>query len=371
VSAHEDEERRAILGLAVASRPNEEEVRAEVFRKRGKEEPPTLTESLAILTKLTDVRARFGVAAEDARVSNRVLHLDLLAKVAMRRPEVLPPSEDGTLEQLAEVAVAEANRIETGEEHVDDEVTGEDTGDGILDGEPPPPPPPAPPPPEEDPVRATVDAFRNVTLLPPLAPNEHHWTRFARLAKDALNLTDAEIRRPLCTDDERVVMPNGLVAVRTAVWFWSDRPAADFERWTDPRVWAKDCHLFFKSVAPKAGVPVPTGRSFDSTVFREVVSVDGDSELSTNLVFSRTVEDPHLYATEFDLPPPPLPDDAEIVVDAGQVTVREDPLAPPARRTTCLAEKYIRFADTAFETWPTVACDTFWTEFCITMALGC
>jgi hypothetical protein len=364
-----NEERRAILGLALASRPNEEEVRAEVFRKRGKEEPPTLTESLAILAERTDVRARSGVTADDARVSNRVLHLDLLAKVAIRRPEVLPPSGDGTLEMLAQAAVAEADRVEADGELSDDEVTGEDvTGDAVMDGEPPPP---GPPPPEDDRVRATVNAFRNVTLLPPQVPNEHHWTRFVRLASGPLNLTDAEIRRPLCTDDERVTMPNGLVAVRTAVWFWSDRPATDFARWTDPREWAKDCHLFFKSVAPKAGTPVPTGRSFDSTLFREVVSVDGDSELSTDLVFSRTVEDPYLYATEFDLPPPPLPDGAEIVVDTGQVTVREDPLAPPARRTTCLAEKYIRFADPEFETWPTVACDTFWTEFCITMALGC
>jgi hypothetical protein len=216
-----------------------------------------------------------------------------------------------------------------------------------------------------------VTALRNVTLLPPQAPNEHHWTRFARTASAPLNLTDAEIHRPLCTDDQRVTMPNGLVAVRTAVWFWSDRPATAFEHWTDPRSWAKDCHLFFKSVAPPAGAPAPTGRTFDNTLFREVVSTGGDSDLSTNLVFSRTVEDPYLYAAEFDLPPPPLPADADIVVDAGQVTVRQDPLAPAGRRTSLLAEKYIRFADPAYETWPTVACDTFWTEFAITMALGC
>ena len=51
--------------------------------------------------------------------------------------------------------------------------------------------------------------------------------------------------------------------------------------------------------------------------------------------------------------------------------MREDPNAPPESRTSLLAEKYILFADPAYATWPTVACDLFWTEFAIIMAQGC
>jgi hypothetical protein len=108
-----------------------------------------------------------------------------------------------------------------------------------------------------------------------------------------------------------------------------------------------------------------------SGTFTETVCIDETTTLSTDLVFSRSADEPNLYALEFDLPPPPLPAGAAIVVDAGQVTVREDPLAPPALRTSLLAEKYIRFADPAYLTWPTLACDLFWTEYAITMALGC
>jgi hypothetical protein len=50
--------------------------------------------------------------------------------------------------------------------------------------------------------------------------------------------------------------------------------------------------------------------------------------------------------------------------------VQEDPNAPTDRRTALLAEKYILF-DGPYATWPTLACDLFWTEFAITMALGC
>jgi hypothetical protein len=119
-----EEERGALLGLALASLPNEEEVRDALFVKKGQEPPPRLPESLAILTELTHQRAHAGVGAERARVSNRVLHLDLLAKVAARRPEALPPPGDGSLERLAEAAVAEADRIDLERDLPRSEVTG-------------------------------------------------------------------------------------------------------------------------------------------------------------------------------------------------------------------------------------------------------
>ena len=117
--------------------------------------------------------------------------------------------------------------------------------------------------------------------------------------------------------------------------------------------------------------PGPQGDEFCAT-FTETVNVGDDADLSTDLVFRRSIEGKVLYALEFDLPPGALPEEAKIVVDAGQVTVREDPHAPdPTKRTSMLAEKFIRFKDPAYQTWPTVACDLFWTEFAITMALGC
>src|SRR5688572_30323282 len=71
-----EEERQALLGLALASLPNEEEVRQAIFAD-NETEPPRLGEALRILGDLT--------REEGARVSHRVLSLDLLAKVVHRR----------------------------------------------------------------------------------------------------------------------------------------------------------------------------------------------------------------------------------------------------------------------------------------------
>jgi hypothetical protein len=353
-----DEERQALLGVALASLPNEDEVRAAVFA--GREQPPALPEALETLAALTHAQER---------VSHRVLSLGLLAKVAHRRgPSALDPV-DAELHGFAEAAVAEADRIEPdGIEPV--ESSHPPATDEVARPGPEPRLAEAPPPPTDDGAdprpRLAVEALKTVGLV----PAEHHWKTFARHAREPLQLTEDEVHRPLCTDEQMVVMPNGLSAVRTAVWFWSDQPAKAFQHWTDPRTWDQSCHLFFKTVAQKPGVTAATAPEFSAT-FTETVFVDGTTTLSTDLVFSRTVDGERLYALEFDLPPGPLPDTAAIVVDAGQVTVREDPNAPPARRTALLAEKYIRFADPAYLTWPTVACDLFWTEFAITMALGC
>jgi hypothetical protein len=361
-----DQERQAMLGLALASRPNEEEIREEIFHGKGAEaeEPPRLEESLDVLTDLTN-----GIDGID-RQSHRLLALDLLAKVTARRGSSPLASVKEKLTSFAYAAVKEADRIERETGTVGDE--GEEgAGDG-AGGEDPSPPPPV-----ELRVDQTVKAFLGVPQITP-GPQpleKHYWKAFTVLAAGPLNLTPSEIHRPLCTDDVEVPMPNELTAVRTAVWLWSERPARHFERWTDPRLWAADCGLFFRSVKPVGTGPSPTTREFQAK-FTETVNVDGTNDLVTELVFSRTVDDarpgpaaPVLYALGFNLPDPPPK--GPIVVDCGQVTVREDPLAPSGQRTLLLAEKYIRFADAKYQAWPTLACDTFWTEFAIVMAEGC
>jgi hypothetical protein len=360
-------ERRAIVGLALASLPEEKEaeVRKKVFGAKKKDQPPKLNDSLVDLRDLTD---------RDLRESHRVLSLDLLAKAADRRPDVVEDSID-EVAGFARAVVDETDRApyrktsrDGAKAQAPDRAVADDRGPVAASERDEPIP-------EErsrgqavDPrVPVVVSALRAVRSE---GPEEHHWTRFARAARAPLDLTDEEINRPLCTDEQVVVMPGGLEAVRTAVWFWSDRPAKDFERWTDPRRWALDCGLFFKSVVPKK-LPGPQGDEFCAT-FRETVNVGDGADLSTDLVFRRSIEGEVLYALEFNLPAGSPTKTAKIVVDAGQVTVREDPHAPdPTKRTSMLAEKFIRFKDPAYESWPTVACDLFWTEFAITMALGC
>jgi hypothetical protein len=357
-----EEERQALLGLALASLPNEEEVRKAIFAD-DESEPPRLGEALRILGDLT--------REEGARVSHRVLSLDLLAKVAHRRGVAALEPVATELHHFVEAAVIDGERVALAREEPSPHLEAVDEP-LRADAGAPEPPPPAPvraleATPSDDPrVHATVQALLEVEQLVP--SGEHYWRTFAKEAKDALALSDDEVFRPICTDDQEVDLPGG-TAVRTAVWFWSDKPAKDFQAWTDPRTWDKSCHLFFKSVVQKPGAAISATVPEFSATFTETVYIDGSNTLSTDLEFSRSVDEPHLYALEFALPGPPAPG-AAILVDTGQVTVREDPNAPTDRRTALLAEKYILF-DGPYATWPTLACDLFWTEFAITMALGC
>lgn len=347
-----EEERQALLGLALATLPNEAEVRRALFGDGG-EQPPELAEALKTLDRLT---------LEGNRISNRVLSLDLLAKVAHRRGSGALESATEELYGFVQSAVIEGERrLLTTDAPPPREVGGEDPERGeperpTLDAAG-----------SDDPrVNQTVRALVQVDLLP---TGQHHWPTFARMAQEPLQLSDDEVDRPLCTDDQVVDVPGGK-AVRTAVWFWSDKPAKDFAAWTDPRTWDKSCHLFFKAVVQKQGAMLSATVPEFSATFTETVYIDGNNTLSTDLVFSRSVDEPHLYALEFTLPTP-LDPKADILVDTGQVTVREDPYAPTSKRTALLAEKYILFRDPKYAAWPTLACDLFWTEFAITMALGC
>jgi hypothetical protein len=344
-----DDERAAVLSLALASLPNEEEVREALFANKERP-PPPLAEALQTLHFLTQERQR---------VSHRVLSLDLLAKIAHRRgyEEALVPAE-AELFGFMEAAVAEGERTEPPEDELHDLVDEEERASIEV--------PDTAPRSDDDRVNQAVDALRAAEQI----HGETHWATFARFAQRPLLLSAAEVDRPVCTDD-RIVEVDGLKAVRTAVWFWSDRPATDFAAWTDPRSWALNCPLFFQSMVLKAGQSLPANAPEFTATFTETVVIDDETTLSTDLVFNRGIAEPYLYALTFDLPPPPLPQSAPIVVDAGQVTVREDKYAPASQRTSLLCEKLIRFSDPAYLTWPTLACDTFWTEFAVTMANGC
>ena len=339
-SAKQAQKRAKARAVAAAEAPREAMSRAEPKRapKRATAKPepppPTMADCLGYLAQ----KPTWGAAA---RTSHRTLHLHLLAKLAHRRgPEGLKNVEK-ELREFAHAAVVEADLI-AGDQNT------RSTSDRVQD---------------------TVDAFYAVANTRDV--NKHHWTRFAEAAETPLKLQPSEIHRPLCTDHQEVLMPDKSYAVRTAVWLWSKREAKDFARWTDPRTWSTDCGLFFKSVVPTGAGPPKTARQFTAE-FTETVNVDGRNDLSTKLVFSRSVVyDPPCYALGFNLPDRPLPKGAQILVDCGQVTVREDRNAPPEMRTSLLAEKYIRFADPAYAAWPTVACDLFWTEFAIIMAEGC
>ena len=109
------------------------------------------------------------------------------------------------------------------------------------------------------------------------------------------------------------------------------------------------CGLFFKSVVPTdQAKKVPRPGEFKQAEFTETINVDGKNDLSTKLVFTRSIVRRHRATPSSSTCPTPLPDEAPILVDCGQVTVREDLLAPPEMRTSLLAEKYIRFRDPAY-----------------------
>ena len=95
----------------------------------------------------------------------------------------------------------------------------------------------------------------------------------------------------------RCVMPGGLEAVRTAVWFWSDRPAKDFEHWTDPRTWARTAgsssSRWSRRSAGSQGRPRSSRAAFRETVERRRRRT---TCRPTSCSRRSIVEEPRLYA---------------------------------------------------------------------------
>jgi len=310
-----ERERSAIIGLALSTLPNENEVR-DKWIEHGVGTFPTAPEAIRHLGELSE---------QKKRRSPRAVTLRLLAKSGRRR---------GT-QHLAGCEHALASFLQHDCEHDPQQQV-----QAVFDG-----------------LEATARG------------QDRSWIEFSRVTSDALGMTDAEVDLPLCNDDE-VVTIDGHKAFRVATWFWSPLPPSAFQRWTDPRHWAHDNSLFFEDVSPVE--PLEDDQRY-STLFNEKVRITPSKLLDTPLRFTRVVHGDEHASVFFDLP---RGDDGaargtdDIAVDVGSVIVQGNQNGDPKRRTRLSAEKCILFKDEAMATWPTLACDLFWMEFTISAALG-
>ncbi len=331
-------ERDAIVGLALASLPDEHEVRA-LIRQGHDVALPELPEALATLASLT---------AERQRRSQRTLSLNLVAKVARRRGFGVLADAGESLDAYLAALLDEADELRSvpGGPELNPEQDPEHVADGALSD--------------------VLGALRVVADSAGEVPVPSHWATFCAGAAEPLGLRSGEINLPTCSDDEYIPV-NGKAAPRVTVTFWDERPADAFARWTDPRCWDLDCSLFFESVT--ADPPVPMDVEEYEATFTEVVRIDEHKVLTTPLVFTREVSPPNFFGVYFDLPTGVTTED--LTVDRGFITARHDPDLPEGPRTLLTAEKCICFADPALAAWPTLLCDLFWMELTITVALGC
>jgi hypothetical protein len=343
-------ERAAVVGLALATLPNEDEVR-DRFAKHHGTRFPSLGESLDHLRTLT---------TEDAHLAHRTIALRLLAKLTSRRGmEPLGKEADqvrGFLRTTMEVRDREWGHL-AGHTRRPAERTP-DRHPSLVNATP---------------TRAVTDpdvdvqhALDGLDLAAQRrAPS---WHSFAPESATALDLSEEEMALPRCNDQEGVPV-GGHDSVRIATWFSSPKPAADFTRWTDPRTWDKDCSLFYEDIRLQEGEELAEDAQVFSKTFIEKVRISEDKLLTTPLTFTRTVVGPNLYALYFTMPPGTETDD--LFVDTGSLVARADPSNPSVEQTLLFAEKCLRFKDPALRSWPTLLCDLYWMELTILAALGC
>jgi hypothetical protein len=336
-------ERQALLGLALASRPDEDALRLRLMK--SKHLYPSLNEALRDLTVLTE---------RDARLGHRVLGLRLLAKLAARRGMEPLRKEQARLRGYLGATMGSVKKELRRQEghHRDRPVTPHPgLADASLE---------RPIKDDAPEVQRALDGLEAAALR-----RTSSWQSFAPSAASALQLSDEELGLPRCSDMEHVSV-GGVDSFRIATWFSSPRPIEDFTRWTDPTTWPVDCSLFFQAMLPKGGKN-PVGDDWTCT-FTEEVQVSETKTMVTPLTFTRTVE-PGMQAAYFRMPGNKPTKD--LLVDTGALVAREDPANAPGQRTLFFTEKCVRFVDPALADWPTLLCDLYWMEFSILAALGC
>lgn len=393
-----DRERAAIVGLALAQLPNEREVREGLIADYDVTFPE-LGESLEVLARLT---------GGGVRVSQRTFALQLLAKVARNRGTLPLAEVRNELRRYVHVSIEEGARLSELRLRREREVLAddrrrtareEDRADGEVDrsaGVAPPPPPaevedgtiivrssdaperetPAEPiggPAlgDDDPASQAIYDGLNACAGTTGAEGTA-WEVFAANAQESLQLTDAEVNLPTCSDDE-VVTVSGKAAFRVVTEFSSTEPVGKFLRWTDVRTWDTDCSLFYKSVKTVKKDAIPDEDEEYSELFLEIVRFSKNLTLETPLIFTRTIEVPDdptrsatVYLLQFRLPKGVETDHIE--VDSGSLMVRDD---PDLKVVDLVAEKAISFKAPAMKNWPTLSCDLMWMEMSILAALGC
>jgi hypothetical protein len=191
------------------------------------------------------------------------------------------------------------------------------------------------------------------------------WSVVQPTATRTLALTSDEEHAPRCMDEEPITV-NGQEAAQISVEFTTDRTVPQMAPWADPRTWPS-CSVYFTEMRPIDPVTVYGGQpgGWDAT-FLEVVDYPG-RVLETPLAFAYREDFANgMVSSEYSL----TQATNDIVVDEGFVEAVAD-VTDPDRPTRVRCLKIIRFVDPDLQATASLACDTFWIELAMTMALNC
>lgn len=212
----------------------------------------------------------------------------------------------------------------------------------------------------DQPVTIIRDALIQVSNVQDL---HFAWEQFATQTAEVLHLSAGEKNKPLC-DCSQVINVGGYDAQVVKVDFETEVPLDKMRNYADPRNWP-DCSTYFSKMMeyPKGNRKTVSGTKDWLESFEEVINVLPGLTLINPLRFTYT-EDDHHVCSKYELVEPT----EHILVDQGYISVTDE---TPTKRTAVEVVKVIRFSDPAVQSWPSFACDLFWGELSIDMAMQC
>jgi hypothetical protein len=307
----------------------------------------------------------------------RVLVWRALVRAAVRDPTEIGVEGDGRagteLHALADV-LASVPPVPDGEVRAVPD--GEVRAGGDLAG-----PDVEPPPPSAD---VLVGALRSVAtnarpdLVPPgggpsppgpppgggPSPLDAAWEDFVKQPQLQDYFIRAEKIPVRCSESSVSVAGKDVTAIKTR--FETNVEFDAFKEYPDPRSWPRCC-IYFTGMTPLGDDPASD--SWSAMFCEEVEFIEG-RRMHTPLEFLYNVDSSlnvgDLWCTYNLVAPTDWVD-----VDQGYVRVTKAIDAYGSDSTVITTFKAIRFVDPVFQDWTTLACDTFWGELSVDMAMHC
>jgi hypothetical protein len=339
-AARADQERAALTSLALASLPDGAAVAARLKRSFPDFSPMGVGPALDVLT---------SALLSPPPHPPRLVVLDALVRVTGRSPGRLfgPEASTGVHQSLSALlgvlSQSAGSRARSGPP------MGPTAGGPVT--APPPPPPRGQP---------LLEALINIQGEADL---DLAWETFAAQTQALLGLGPGEMSKPQC-DCSQVVARNGYDAQAVVTEFDTTASVDTMAPYADPRNWPK-CSVFFLAMKEKTMNRTAGSNNWDGT-FQEVVDFLG-YPLVTPLGFTYQEDlTVHWVRSDYAL----LAPTSNFVVDEGFIEIKS-PSPVGAGLTRVTVTKVIRWADPALQDWPSLACDLFWGELCIDMAVQC